>query len=211
MGVAMGTLVFFVLQRSSKRAEFIAIALGSVAFAGGLASYLLLSPIVVCFFAGIVVANLESAQREPFRQTLADLERPIFFVFLLVAGALWNPFDWRGWALVALFLPMRYLGQWLGSRIARVRYAEASRPLTRLSPLVGPLSPLAIAVVLNAQSLYPSLAISWIVTAVIGGALISEVIAQIGARLLGSSGPESMAPPLDVPPAPAAPGQEGDA
>ena len=46
----------------------------------------------------------------------------------------------------------------------------------------APLSIVSIAVVVSAQSLYRSPALPWMMTAVIGGAMASEVLAQIARR-----------------------------
>src|SRR5690606_33257264 len=49
LGVIIGVLIFATIRVPRSNAEFLAIVLGSVAFASGLASVLRLSPLVVCF------------------------------------------------------------------------------------------------------------------------------------------------------------------
>lgn len=190
IGAAVGILVYVVLQRTASRAELMAISIGSVAFAAGFASYLHISPMVVCFIAGFIVVNLQSKHRDLFHATLIELERSIYFLFLSIVGALWRPADWRGWALVIFFLVFKYGGHWLSAFITRRKFPETS-PLfiTTHSPSVASVSPLAIAIVVNAQVLYHDSMTPWIVTAVIGGALASEVITQVGARAISRSNP----------------------
>jgi Kef-type K+ transport system membrane component KefB len=182
MGVTLGTLLYVTLRRPASEAEFIAITIGSVAFAAGMAAYVRLSPLVICFVAGAVVANLPSAHQQALRQTLERLERPISLVFLMLAGALWDPRDWRGWTLVPIFLASRYLGIWLGQFLAARRERGAVEMIGRRSPLIAPLSVVAIAVVVNARILYHGLAVPLMITAVIGGALVAEVVSAFAER-----------------------------
>ncbi len=191
MGAVFGIVVFGILRRPATRAEFLLIAIGSVGFTAGMAAYLHLSPIVVCFVAGACVVNLPSAQREPFRETLSELERPIYLVFLTIVGALWDPADWRGWLLMGVFVVTRFFGLWLGGRFARTGDTQPAQ--RALSPFT-PLSIVAVAIVINAQDLYQGTAVPWIVTAVIGGALASEIIAHFASRLSGGGGPSDAEP-----------------
>ena len=50
------------------------------------------------------------------------------------------------------------------------------------SLIFSPMGALSIAIVVNAQDLYFGAVISWMVTAVIGGAIVTEVIVQIASR-----------------------------
>jgi Kef-type K+ transport system membrane component KefB len=174
MGATLGVLAYVLLRRTISGAESIAIVLGSVAFTGGMAAYVSLPPIVVCFVAGLVLANAPGARKEELRKTLGVLERPIYLVFLFVAGALWDPGDWRGWALLFTFVASRLVGLSVAAR--------ASRPAEVVSGPFAPLSVVSIAVAVSAQSLYQSPALPWMMTAVIGGAMVSEVLAQVASR-----------------------------
>jgi Kef-type K+ transport system membrane component KefB len=183
MGVTLGALLYVTLRRPANEAEFIAITIGSVAFAAGMAAYVRLSPLVICFVAGAVIANLSSTQQQALRQTLERLERPISLVFLMLAGALWDPRDWRGWALVPVFVISRYLGIWLGQQLlAAGRERDAAETVGRRSPLIAPLSVIAIAVVVNVRILYHGPAVPLMITAVIGGALVAEVASALAER-----------------------------
>jgi hypothetical protein len=84
--------------------------------------------------------------------------------------------------LIPVFTGARFAGKWLGSQLA-ARYAGL--PLTegeRRVLAVSPMGPLAIAIVVNAQLLYPGGSISPIVAAVIGGAIVTEVVVQLASR-----------------------------
>jgi Kef-type K+ transport system membrane component KefB len=114
LGVAIGVLIFAMVRVPVSNAEFLAVVLGSIAFASGLAGYLRLSPIAICFIAGVLVTNFPNDQRESIFRILKHLERPVHLLFLMVAGAMWDVTDWRGWLLVPLVVAGRVLGKWAG-------------------------------------------------------------------------------------------------
>jgi Kef-type K+ transport system membrane component KefB len=182
LGSTVGVLVHVILRRQATGPEFVAIALGSVAFTAGLAGYLALSPMVVCFVAGVVIANLPVAARDLLRQALEKLERPLYLVFLVVAGAALNVTDWRGWALAALFVIGRIAGLALGIRLTRSPAREELGDNLPRSAFAAPLSAVSIAVVVSARGLYEGPAIGWVMTAVIGGGAFLELTAQVARR-----------------------------
>ena len=104
LGVAIGVLIFAMVRVPVSNAEFLAVVLGGIAFASGLAGYLQLSPIAICFIAGVLVTNFPNEQRESIFRILNHLERPVHLLFLIIAGAVWDVGDWRGWVLVPLFV-----------------------------------------------------------------------------------------------------------
>ncbi|MCE9575695.1 MAG: cation:proton antiporter [Deltaproteobacteria bacterium] len=177
LGVALGVLIFAMIRVPTSNAEFLAVVLGSIAFASGLASYLHLSPIVVCFIAGTLVINFPNDQKDSVFRILNQLERPLQQLFLIIAGAVWSVNDWRGWALVPLFVAGRAAGKWLGVTAAHASLgSEIPAGFVDDRQLVSPLSSLSIGLVVSVESLYVDGALSWITTAVIGGAIVTEVL-----------------------------------
>ena len=175
LGVTVGVLIFVMVRVPTSNAEFLAIVLGGIAFAAGLAGYLRLSPIVVCFIAGVLVTNFPNDQRDNVFRILRHLERPVHLMFLIVAGAVWSVADWRGWLLVPVFVVARVVGKWLGIIASRATIDEADVART----LVTPLSVLSIALVISADhTTLESRSLAWVVTAVIGGALVTEILVQ---------------------------------
>lgn len=177
LGVAIGVLIFAMIRVPVSNAEFLAVVLGGIAFASGLAGYLELSPIAICFIAGVLVTNFPNEQRDSVFRILNHLERPVHLLFLIIAGALWDVIDWRGWALVPLFVAGRVIGKWTGV-VASKTVVGASLPSAYVDrrTLVTPMSGLAIALVISVESLYHDEGIPWIVTAVIGGSLLTELL-----------------------------------
>jgi Kef-type K+ transport system membrane component KefB len=188
IGATLSTVLYVSVRRPATPAEFMAIAVGSIAFAAGLAAYLRLSPLVICFVAGVAISNLPSAHREAFGRTLERFEQPIFLVFLALAGALWDPSDWRGWVLVPVFVASRAVGLRLGQFLAVKREPDAIERIRPRSLYLAPLSGVAIAVVINVRSLYGGPAVSFLITAVIGGAILAELVAAYSSRASNTGG-----------------------
>lgn len=181
IGVAIGALIFAMVRVPVNDAEFLAVVLGGIAFASGIAGYLQLSPIVVCFIAGVLVTNFPNEERESIFRILNHLERSVHMLFLIIAGGVWVVTDWQGWVLVPLFVLGRVLGKWTGvfasktvvGSLLPVGFATERK-------LVSPLSSLSIALVLSVETAGERVA--WIVTAVIGGALLTELLVQATAK-----------------------------
>lgn len=182
LGATLGLIAYLVFKRPQQGPEFVVLTLGSIGFGAGMAGYLRLSPVVVAFIAGTCVALLPSQHKDRIRTALRRLERPIYLLSLIVIGALWQVDDWRGWALVPVFTGARFLGKWLGA-LGGERYSGATLSAEERRALaVSPMGALAIAIVVNAQLLYPGGSISPIVAAVIGGAILTEITVQLASR-----------------------------
>jgi Kef-type K+ transport system membrane component KefB len=194
LGVAVGALVLAMIRVPVSNAEFLAVVLGSVAFASGLAGHLRLSPIVVCFVAGVLVTNFPNEQRAGLFRVLAHLDRPVQLLFLIIAGAMWDVRDWRGWVLVPLFVLARVLGKWAGIVASRTGVgATLPAGFADQRHRLLPVSSLSIALVVSVESLYRGGARPWVITAVIGGAVVTELLIQ---RIdPGPAGPAGAAAP----------------
>jgi Kef-type K+ transport system membrane component KefB len=182
MSTAVGAVVYATLTNFQGRAETTVVMLGSICFTAGLASFLRLSPIAVCFIAGMLVANFPGPWKDRVRDALERLERPVYLIFLAIAGALWRVGEWQGWALLVLFVVARLAGKRVGVLLLRrnrtsMLTLEEQRVLS-----VSPMGSLAIGIVVSAQDLYSGPTVPWIVTAVIGGAIVTEVIVQVAER-----------------------------
>lgn len=189
LGATVALVVYGVLQRAATDPEFAVLTLGSVSFAAGIAGYLHLSSVVVAFIAGAMLTNAPGRHTVRLGETLERLERPIYLVSLVVIGALWNIFDWRGWVLVPVFVVARLVGKWVGARLWNATSEFDLSPAERNALVFAPIGSLAIAIVVNAQLLYPGGSISLIVSAVIGGAIVTEVVVQLAGRRLRQPGP----------------------
>lgn len=182
LGISLGVIVYGVLLRARTDAEFTALTLGCVSFVAGLAGYLHLSSVVVAFLVGALLANIPGAPKQRLGRALERLERPIYLLSLVIIGALWDAGDWRGWVLMPVFAASRLGGKWLAVRFGLRGSGLSLPPHARNALVFAPIGPLAVAIAVNAQLLYPGGSISRIVSCVIGGAVLTEIAIQIHAR-----------------------------
>lgn len=130
MGTMVGAVIWGMLAKVKAGPEFTVLILGSVCFTGGMASFLRISPLVVCFIVGLILVNLPGSSKDQIREALERMERPIYLLFLLVAGSLWNMTEWQGWALMILFVPARLIGKWLAVKLCRKRLPVDYQPMS---------------------------------------------------------------------------------
>lgn len=176
----LAAVVYLMLRIQTTSSELMALLLGSVAFVAGIASTLLLSALVVCFVVGVLLANFPGEYHGRVREVLGRLEAPIYLLFLLVAGARWQPSAVLGWGLVVVLIAARLPGRWLGAHLAWKRSEIDLPPHARRALALCPLGTLPIAIVVNAELLYPAdTALPSIVTAVIGATIALEFFAQL--------------------------------
>ena len=179
LGATLGLLAYAMLSTARSRPEFVVLTLGTVSFGAGAASYLHLSPIVVTFIAGALLANFPGTHRARLGAALHRLERPVYLLSLFAIGAVWDVADWRGWVLIPIFTAARFIGKRLGANAAASGHGVLLGPREREALAVAPMGPLAIAIVVNAQLLYPDRSISPVASAIIGGAILTEVAVQL--------------------------------
>ncbi len=226
MGAALGALTVG-LQRATRNVnEEVALTLGAVAFASGMASYLGFSPLAIGCVAGVVITNVTAGEENAeFVAKLRDLERPIFMVFFAVAGSLWDIRDWRGWVVIPLFVITRLIGKIGGARaglvgeaVKRTRAAAAQPEVSnvheggaektspewpaafpdvrRLGVALIPASAVSIAVVISATQSYGDIP-AWVESVAIVGAIAAEVLFQFFLLAV----PRAPRPPTVPPPA----------
>lgn len=130
IGVAGGAL-FHLFLGGERRVDRLVISLGGVIIlVSGAATYLRLSPLLSAMFFGLILVNT-SRQREEIAAVLARVERPLYFVLLIFAGAIWRPSAQGAWTLpVLLFLVMR--------GVAKVGGARLASRMNDLLPALGP-------------------------------------------------------------------------
>lgn len=185
MAVTIGVLAWIALRRPLPRADSQALLLGVVALASGMAGYLKLSALVICFLGGLALRNLPGAHYEGVLAALERFERPVYLTFLAVVGAIWDVADWRGWALVVPFVVARLAGRALGLVVwERARKKAGATGLDRAARtlVAAPLSPLSIALIVSVSTLYLSTGVHLTVTPVIASAIIFELLMHVATR-----------------------------
>ncbi len=186
MAIALGVLAWVAMRRPMPKADSQTLLLGVIALASGMAGYLELSALAICFLAGLVLRNLPGAHYEGVLAALERFERPIYLTFLAVVGAIWDVADWRGWALLAPFVVARIAGRWIGLRIAERARRKAGAPVLgrrgTAAFVIAPMSPLSIALIVSVSTLYMSAGVRSSVTPVIAGAVVLELLVHLSSR-----------------------------
>lgn len=201
MGTALGALTVGLLRAARNVNEEVALLLGAVAFASGMASYVGFSPLTIGCVGGVVVTNVTTGDENAgFIAELRGLERPIFMVFFAAAGSLWEVHDWRGWVVIPLFVIARLLGKIGGVQLgllgehatpahesiqapAGVDVADpvsllgAFPDVRRLDVALIPTSAVSIAVVISATQSYRDIP-RWLEGVAIVGAIAAELVFQ---------------------------------
>jgi Kef-type K+ transport system membrane component KefB len=182
IGATMAGIIYALLMRTSPGPQFAVVTLGSVCFAAGMASFLRLSAVAVCFIAGMILVNFPGTWKRQVRFALERMERPIYLLLLTSAGLVWNIAEWQGWALMVIFVCARFAGKWLAVWLVRKRDVIALNPDEEKSLMIGPIGSLSIAIIMSATDLYVGRDIPWLFTAIIGGAIVTEIILQRSSR-----------------------------
>lgn len=117
IGVVGGTLfhLFIGVERDSDRL-FIALA-GAIILASGASAYLRLSPLLSSLLIGAILVNTTS-NRDDVAGLMASVEKPLYFVLLIFAGAAWRPSQYDWFLPVALFVFMRFAAKLGAARLA---------------------------------------------------------------------------------------------
>ena len=174
----LGVLVYASLTTVHGLGETIAVMLGAIALSAGVAGFLKLSPLIVCFVAGLLLANLPGAWKDEVKQALWRLERPLYLIFLVIVGASWRLDQWEGWVIMALFVVARAGSRFLGVRLLAARHPDLLTEHEERHLASSPMGGLAIAIVVGAQELFSGPTTAWIVHAVVFGSIVSELLPQ---------------------------------
>lgn len=206
IGVAGGAL-FHLFMGAERRVDRLFVSLaGVIILVSGAATFLRLSPVMSAMFFGIILVNT-SRQHDEIRAVLARVERPLYFVLLIVAGASWRPSAQSIWVLpVVLFLVARALSKIAGARLAA--------RLNHLLPMLGPRWGHAL---LGQGGLVVALAVNYLYQdalalpdVVFSAAVLSVLLTDVISGRLASSVLEVSDEPESEPPRSAVAPRQGD-
>lgn len=186
-GMGMGYLLHLLTQTHCGENELWVFIIGIIIFSGGVSLFFELSPLFVTMVAGITAANLPGSKDRVFMAIFRQ-EKPFHIVFLILAGAVWQPGLVSGLVLAGFYLLSRTAGKICGGLVAAswlpVRF--------QVSPLIGLglLSQSGVAIAM-AMDLYlsgsgsnPDLLVAMLISAVLVNELFSPAMA--GRFLAGS-------------------------
>jgi len=118
LGIGAGSLFHLFLAGEANVDRLVVALGGAILFAGGAAEYLGLSPMLACLVVSFMLVNT-SRTRHEVEATLRRIERPLYFVLLIVAGATWSPrLDLSTMGIIALFVATRAAARVGGARLA---------------------------------------------------------------------------------------------
>lgn len=130
VGITCGMVFHWLLESRASAQEMVLYLIGLVTLSSGVAATLHLSPLFVNAVFGATVANLSRRVEEIFRQ-MGRLERPLFIVLLILAGARFEISMLWTVHLVIAYLGARFVGKWLGcllgSKLITLYFVPARR------------------------------------------------------------------------------------
>lgn len=159
LGVVLAILFLWMTRRKAGPEELVLFLMGIAALGSGAALQLHLSPLFVSVVLGAVVANL-SPERQRVFMVLERWEKPLYLVFLLLAGAyLQFPTPWV-FVLAVGYAVVRGLGKVVGSaamlRVVRLPFATPNRIGYGLIPQGG----IALAMAVSGMLTYSGLEVT---------------------------------------------------
>ncbi|MBN2288861.1 MAG: cation:proton antiporter [Candidatus Glassbacteria bacterium] len=186
VGLILGLLFYSFARHRHGENELTFLILAFTVFSGGIASYLGLSSLFVNVVVGFVLANRLEVSERIFR-VLAEREKPILIVFLVLVGASWEVASAHRLGAVlpvlAVYLAARSIGK-LGS-MAAVRplfgdRLEAGSGLSGLA-LLGQ-GGMSVALVANYQLLFEGQVCSLVVSVALPAVVLGEMFGAWAAR-----------------------------
>ena len=188
LGVTVGLLVTALSAYRLDSDDTLLVLIGAVTFGGGLALYLNLSPLLISAVAGMVVANVARGRaRAALRNVLLRGERSIYIFFLILVGANWHIGSAGTAALALACLAVRAFGKAVGGYVSARLFLPSVTPARRLG--IGLLSSggMAVAIVVNFHQIHRSELTDVVISVVLIGMLVSEIIGPALARRLAEA------------------------
>lgn len=186
----VGGALFHLFVGSERHGDRLFIALaGALILTSGAAAYVRISPLLPTFLVGFVLVNT-SPSRVRILAVLTRVERPLYFVLLVFAGAAWQTGSGGWWVAALVFIAARVLGKVGGARLA----AGLHGALPTLGPrwgwgLVGH-GGLAVALALNFLMYDDSALAGLVFAATLGSLLVTDIFsARVVGALLAAAPP----------------------
>lgn len=186
IGIVGGTLFHLFLGPERNRDRLFIGMAGAIILASGAAAYLRLSPLLPAMIIGAILINT-SSNRDELQQMMLGVEKPLYYVLLLFAGAAWTP-STQNWLLpVILYVFLRMAAKLGSARLAaRLLGRRELRDSNWGRGLIGQgILALAIALSysLNDMTVVPNIVltaaiIAVLVTDIFGVRVVSAMIAE---------------------------------
>jgi hypothetical protein len=152
IGLGVGAIGWLLFERAESGPERVVFVLGTLALAGGAASQLQVSPLLVGLVAGLIWTVAPGRADRIVRDDLRKVQHPVVVLLLVAAGARWVPSLAAAW-LLAPYLLFRLAGKvtgaWVSARFVDVRSSD-------LAAYLMPPGVLAVAFALNFRQMLPA-------------------------------------------------------
>lgn len=127
IAIAIGILFFIFLGRESDARKIFVGILGITMLGSGIAYYLGLSPLFLCFILGILLGNL-SRIKEKVLDTIEQLISPLSIVLTIYAGIIWVlPESTFAWLFILSFPVIKVIAKFFTHKIATIAAFEKDR------------------------------------------------------------------------------------
>jgi hypothetical protein len=131
LGVLTGILLLMLFRTRLGEADMILIVIGLVLFGGGMSYLFGISPLLVHLVAGAILANFSPRSDETYH-LLIRIERPLYLIFLMIAGAYLRIGSPLVVLLAAAYAVIRALSQGVSGAVFLGRvFRAAEAPRTR--------------------------------------------------------------------------------
>lgn len=154
LGLLLGLAFALFLLQDLEDEQILTIVIGMVIFTSGVAYFLKLSPIVVCFVLGVAFANLSPRHSGQVQRMLLSVERPLYIIIYIFVGATISlSVPWWAWLAALPYLALRAAGRTIGGVLAR-GFAPSLRQVPPIgSALIAP-GALSAAMLLSFHEVY---------------------------------------------------------
>jgi hypothetical protein len=192
LGLAMGVVLHVLTRVQCSQGELLLFTVGVVVFSAGAAAFLRLSPLFVTLVGGILIANLRS-QHERIARVLVSLEKPLYLVVLLWAGARIRGVPGLGATLLLAlgYIGLRGAGKLSGGALASLLFRSPERLPASLGLGLVSQGGIAAAMVVSFHQAFSGPAADVILLVVLVAVIVNELWSPALARRVIRNGVRS--------------------
>ena len=180
--VLLGILFHRLTKKKSSEEQMLIYLLGLVFFVSGAAFYFNLPPLYLSMVLGITFSNLTKIH-EKLYPLLISTEKPLYIIFLILIGALWEvTLDYRIAILIALMVVIRVMTYVLPLPLFKVILDFPCHLPARFGLSFLSSGGIGVALAVSLKLAYPLLLTDTFLTIALCGVLITEFIAPWGLK-----------------------------
>ncbi|MFQ6104958.1 MAG: cation:proton antiporter [Candidatus Glassbacteria bacterium] len=185
LSVACGVILALMFKTFVKEirsdSELLMLTLAMVIFSGGISLYLKLSPLFINFIFGVTLANIHWPNYRIFK-VLAIPEKPIYFMFLILSGAIWYLQHWAVLLSALFYVLLRIITKAVSNyTLAQAIYRRRNIP-RRLGLGLIPQGGIPVAIAINFNQVYTDDFCSAVASTIILSIVLNELLGPTLAR-----------------------------